>query len=93
MIFGSVERDPETAAHRGPYDITISVAGPKQTLVDALGGKRLVLCASTGNTAASLAAYASIVWIAGGQLKGADVDELVRRAAPRLRGAVKRPRR
>jgi UDP-N-acetylmuramoylalanine--D-glutamate ligase len=38
--------------------------------------------------AASLAAYASIVWIAGGQLKGADVDELVRRAAPRLRGAV-----
>ncbi|GAA0413615.1 UDP-N-acetylmuramoylalanine--D-glutamate ligase [Acrocarpospora corrugata] len=38
--------------------------------------------------AASLAAYASIVWIAGGQLKGADVDDLVRRAAPRLRGAV-----
>ncbi|GAA4226617.1 UDP-N-acetylmuramoylalanine--D-glutamate ligase [Streptosporangium album] len=38
--------------------------------------------------AASLAAYPSIVWIAGGQLKGADVDELVRRAAPRLRGAV-----
>ncbi|WP_204039980.1 UDP-N-acetylmuramoyl-L-alanine--D-glutamate ligase [Acrocarpospora phusangensis] len=38
--------------------------------------------------AASLAAYPSIVWIAGGQLKGADVDDLVRRAAPRLRGAV-----
>ncbi|WP_433413401.1 UDP-N-acetylmuramoyl-L-alanine--D-glutamate ligase [Microtetraspora malaysiensis] len=38
--------------------------------------------------AASLAAYQSVVWIAGGQLKGADVDELVRGAAPRLRGAV-----
>jgi UDP-N-acetylmuramoylalanine--D-glutamate ligase len=38
--------------------------------------------------AASLAAYPSIVWIAGGLLKGADVDELVRACAPRLRGAV-----
>ncbi|GIH74164.1 UDP-N-acetylmuramoyl-L-alanine--D-glutamate ligase [Planobispora longispora] len=38
--------------------------------------------------AASLAAYPAIVWVAGGQLKGADVDELVRQAAPRLRGAV-----
>jgi UDP-N-acetylmuramoylalanine--D-glutamate ligase len=37
---------------------------------------------------ASLAAYPSVVWIAGGQLKGADVDDLVRKAAPRLRGAV-----
>nr|BFE88911.1 hypothetical protein GCM10020093_115120 [Planobispora longispora] len=32
--------------------------------------------------AASLAAYPAIVWVAGGQLKGADVDELVRQAAP-----------
>ncbi len=38
--------------------------------------------------AASLAAYPSIVWIAGGLLKGADVVELVRNAAPRLRAAV-----
>ncbi|MEV0228947.1 UDP-N-acetylmuramoyl-L-alanine--D-glutamate ligase [Nonomuraea sp. NPDC050786] len=38
--------------------------------------------------AAALASYQSIVWVAGGQLKGADVDELVRQAAPRLRGAV-----
>ncbi|MDX6743073.1 UDP-N-acetylmuramoyl-L-alanine--D-glutamate ligase [Actinocorallia sp. A-T 12471] len=38
--------------------------------------------------AASLAAYEHIVWIAGGLLKGADVDDLVRQAAPRLRGAV-----
>jgi UDP-N-acetylmuramoylalanine--D-glutamate ligase len=38
--------------------------------------------------AASLAAYRSIVWIAGGLLKGADVDDLVRSCADRLRGAV-----
>ncbi|SPL96006.1 UDP-N-acetylmuramoylalanine--D-glutamate ligase [[Actinomadura] parvosata subsp. kistnae] len=38
--------------------------------------------------AAALASYPSIVWVAGGQLKGADVDDLVRQAAPRLRGAV-----
>ncbi|HEY3687690.1 MAG TPA: UDP-N-acetylmuramoyl-L-alanine--D-glutamate ligase [Streptosporangiaceae bacterium] len=38
--------------------------------------------------AASLAAYPSIVWIAGGLLKGAEVDDLVRDAAPRMRAVV-----
>jgi UDP-N-acetylmuramoylalanine--D-glutamate ligase len=38
--------------------------------------------------AASLAAYPSIVWIAGGLAKGADFDDLVAGAAPRLRAAV-----
>ncbi|MCW2680957.1 MAG: UDP-N-acetylmuramoylalanine/D-glutamate ligase [Frankiales bacterium] len=38
--------------------------------------------------AASLAAYRSIVWVAGGLLKGADVDDLVRQAADRLRAVV-----
>ena len=37
---------------------------------------------------ASLAAFASIVWVAGGLLKGAEVDELVREHADRLRGVV-----
>ncbi|KUN86883.1 UDP-N-acetylmuramoyl-L-alanine--D-glutamate ligase [Streptomyces griseoruber] len=37
---------------------------------------------------ASLAAYPSIVWIAGGLAKGATFDELVAKSAPRLRGAV-----
>ena len=38
--------------------------------------------------AASLAAYPSVVWVAGGLFKGADedIDELVSAAAPRLRG-------
>ncbi|MEU0070321.1 UDP-N-acetylmuramoyl-L-alanine--D-glutamate ligase [Streptomyces sp. NPDC006332] len=37
---------------------------------------------------ASLAAYESIVWIAGGLAKGASFDELVARSAGRLRGVV-----
>ncbi|MFE9875050.1 UDP-N-acetylmuramoyl-L-alanine--D-glutamate ligase [Streptomyces sp. NPDC005784] len=37
---------------------------------------------------ASLAAYDSIVWIAGGLAKGATFDELVARSAKRLRGVV-----
>jgi UDP-N-acetylmuramoylalanine--D-glutamate ligase len=37
---------------------------------------------------ASLTAYPRVVWIAGGQLKGAPVDELVAEVAPRLRGVV-----
>jgi UDP-N-acetylmuramoylalanine--D-glutamate ligase len=38
--------------------------------------------------AASLAAYQPVVWVAGGLLKGADVEDLVRRASPRLRAVV-----
>ncbi|MGH8960314.1 MAG: UDP-N-acetylmuramoyl-L-alanine--D-glutamate ligase [Jatrophihabitantaceae bacterium] len=37
---------------------------------------------------ASLVAYPHVVWIAGGQLKGAPVDELVAEVAPRLQAVV-----
>jgi UDP-N-acetylmuramoylalanine--D-glutamate ligase len=37
---------------------------------------------------ASLAAFGSVVWVAGGLLKGAEVDDLVAGAAGRLRGVV-----
>jgi UDP-N-acetylmuramoylalanine--D-glutamate ligase len=37
---------------------------------------------------ASLASYPRVVWIAGGLLKGADVDPLVAAVAPRLAGVV-----
>jgi UDP-N-acetylmuramoylalanine--D-glutamate ligase len=37
---------------------------------------------------ASLTGYERVVWIAGGQLKGAPVDELVVAVAPRLRAVV-----
>ncbi|OKI05222.1 UDP-N-acetylmuramoylalanine--D-glutamate ligase [Streptomyces sp. CB02923] len=43
---------------------------------------------NTHATEASLAAYEHIVWIAGGLAKGATFDELVRKSADRLRGAV-----
>ncbi|MBQ0830498.1 UDP-N-acetylmuramoyl-L-alanine--D-glutamate ligase [Streptomyces tagetis] len=43
---------------------------------------------NTHAASASLAAYESIVWIAGGLAKGATFDELVAAAAGRLRGAV-----
>jgi UDP-N-acetylmuramoylalanine--D-glutamate ligase len=38
--------------------------------------------------AASLAAFEHVVWVAGGLLKGAEVEDLVRDAAARLRGVV-----
>jgi UDP-N-acetylmuramoylalanine--D-glutamate ligase len=38
--------------------------------------------------AASLSAFEHVVWVAGGLLKGADVDDLVRTHAGRLRGVV-----
>jgi UDP-N-acetylmuramoylalanine--D-glutamate ligase len=37
---------------------------------------------------ASLTAYPRVVWIAGGQLKGVDVDDLVAAVADRLAGVV-----
>jgi UDP-N-acetylmuramoylalanine--D-glutamate ligase len=37
---------------------------------------------------ASLAAASSVVWVAGGQLKGVVIDDLVAAMAPRLRAAV-----
>ncbi|MFJ9738113.1 UDP-N-acetylmuramoyl-L-alanine--D-glutamate ligase [Streptomyces sp. NPDC101166] len=43
---------------------------------------------NTHATEASLAAYESIVWVAGGLAKGATFDELVAKSAARLRGAV-----
>ncbi len=38
--------------------------------------------------AASLSSYPRVVWIAGGLLKGADIDPLVAAVAPRLAGVV-----
>ncbi|MBV9098590.1 MAG: UDP-N-acetylmuramoyl-L-alanine--D-glutamate ligase, partial [Frankiaceae bacterium] len=59
--------------------------------VAEVGGVRYVDDSKATNAhaaAASLAAYPSVVWIAGGLLKGADVDEVVAANADRLRGVV-----
>jgi UDP-N-acetylmuramoylalanine--D-glutamate ligase len=61
------------------------------TEVGRLGGIRFVNDSKATNAhaaAASLAAYSDVVWVAGGQLKGADVDTLVSHVGPRLRGVV-----
>ena len=63
----------------------------RNALVEVIGGVSWVDDSKATNphaAAASLASYPSIVWLAGGLLKGADVDELVRRAVPRLRAVV-----
>lgn len=60
-------------------------------LVADVGGVAYVDDSKATNThaaQASLAAYDSIVWIAGGLAKGATFDELVAASAPRLRAAV-----
>jgi UDP-N-acetylmuramoylalanine--D-glutamate ligase len=66
-------------------------AAHRITEVAAVGRVRFVDDSKATNphaAAASLQAFTDIVWVAGGQLKGADIDDLVREAAPRLRGAV-----
>jgi UDP-N-acetylmuramoylalanine--D-glutamate ligase len=63
------------------------------SLVGTVGGVDFVDDSKASNphaAAAGLAAFGSVVWIAGGLFKGAggDLDELVARAAPRLRAVV-----
>lgn len=59
--------------------------------VTAVGGVRFVDDSKATNphaAQASLLAYPTVVWVAGGLLKGAEVDALVAKAADSLRGVV-----
>lgn len=59
--------------------------------MDEVGGVTYVNDSKATNThaaEASLAAFEPVVWIAGGLAKGATFDELVQKAAKRLRGVV-----
>ncbi len=61
-----------------------------QTVAE-VGGVRYVDDSKATNphaAAASLAAFDSVVWIAGGQAKGTSFDDLVAAVAPKLRAAV-----
>jgi UDP-N-acetylmuramoylalanine--D-glutamate ligase len=63
----------------------------RQALVATVDGVAWVDDSKATNphaAAASLASHPSVVWIAGGLLKGAEVDDLVRTAAPALRAVV-----
>jgi UDP-N-acetylmuramoylalanine--D-glutamate ligase len=65
--------------------------GHRNALVAEVGGVRYVDDSKATNphaAFASLRAYESVVWVAGGQLKGAAVDDLVAAVAGRLRGVV-----
>lgn len=68
------------------------VAEPhRNQVVATAGGVRYVDDSKATNphaALASLTAFDRVVWVAGGLLKGVDVDDLVRTAAPRLAGAV-----
>jgi UDP-N-acetylmuramoylalanine--D-glutamate ligase len=68
--------------HRNEHVLDIKVPGGQVAIVDDSK-------ATNPHAArASLMAYDRIVWVAGGQLKGAPIDELVAEAADRLVGAV-----
>lgn len=58
------------------------------TTVDGVAYVNDSKATNTHAAAASLNAYASVVWVAGGQGKGADFDELVEAVRERLRGVV-----
>jgi UDP-N-acetylmuramoylalanine--D-glutamate ligase len=63
----------------------------RNAFVTAVGGIDWVDDSKATNphaAAASLLAYPRVVWVAGGQLKGVDTDELVQLVADRLAGAV-----
>jgi UDP-N-acetylmuramoylalanine--D-glutamate ligase len=63
----------------------------RNVLVGSVGGVDFVDDSKATNphaAAASLSAHPRVVWIAGGLLKGADVDPLVAAVAPRLAGVV-----
>jgi UDP-N-acetylmuramoylalanine--D-glutamate ligase len=66
-------------------------ASHRNQLIATLHGVRFIDDSKATNphaAAASLAAYDRIIWIAGGQLKNAPVEDLVAEFADRLRGAV-----
>jgi UDP-N-acetylmuramoylalanine--D-glutamate ligase len=66
-------------------------AAHRAAVVAALGGITYVNDSKATNphaAAASIRAHDRVVWIAGGLLKGASVDDLVAEAAPRLAGVV-----
>ncbi|MHC9296903.1 UDP-N-acetylmuramoyl-L-alanine--D-glutamate ligase [Mycobacterium sp. LTG2003] len=70
---------------------SFQVGRHRAEVIGASGGVRYVDDSKATNphaAQASITAYDRVVWIAGGLLKGASVDELVRQVANRLAGAV-----
>ncbi len=80
---------PAAAIARGLQNFT--PGGHRNVLVAERSGVRYFDDSKATNPHAALASLQSfdrVVWIAGGQLKGASVDDLVRQVGDRLAGAV-----
>ncbi len=80
---------PVAAISRGLQDF--QPGGHRNVEVALRRGIRYVNDSKATNphaAAASLSTYDRVVWIAGGQLKGASIDDLVAAVAPRLAGVV-----
>lgn len=80
---------PATAVRDGLRHLHLG--GHRIQTVAEVGGVRYVDDSKATNphaAAASLRAYDPVVWIAGGQAKGTDFDQLVSGIADRLRGVV-----
>lgn len=80
---------PAQAIRRGLHEVHLG--GHRIETVATVDGVTYVDDSKATNPAAaasSMRAYDSIVWIAGGQAKGCEFDDLVQQQASRLRGAV-----
>jgi UDP-N-acetylmuramoylalanine--D-glutamate ligase len=80
---------PATAVREGLQRVVLG--GHKIETVSERDGVRFVDDSKATNphaADAALRAFESVVWIAGGQAKGTDFDDLVQRHRSRLRGAV-----
>ena len=70
---------------------TVALGGHRIETIAEIDGVRWVDDSKATNphaAAASLAAFSDVVWVAGGQAKGTNFDDLVSLHASRLRGAV-----
>ncbi|MGP6172804.1 UDP-N-acetylmuramoyl-L-alanine--D-glutamate ligase [Corynebacterium sp. A21] len=67
------------------------VAGHRGQVVHEVGGVRFIDNSKATNPHAAdsaLAGLDSVIWVAGGQLKGAEVDDLIRTHAPKLKAVL-----
>jgi len=92
LAAAALARSIDVAAPAVAQGVAAYRAGPhRNTLISTLDGVAYVDDSKATNphaAKASLSAYSDVVWIAGGLLKGADVDDLVVAISHRLRAVV-----
>ena len=80
--------DGGAGGHRGAVEGVDQADGLRVADLDGVGYVNDSTATNPHAAAASLAVFDSVVWVAGGWLKGADVEDLVRTHAGRLRAVV-----